>query len=102
LYFDVVGRPVELSLTAYHMGKRYVDYTNVTALPAYTSYDVNLYTKLSHNLELQLHASNISNALGLTEGNGRVDALSGQGTANAIYARPIFGRQYDASLTWRW
>jgi outer membrane receptor protein involved in Fe transport len=102
LYFDMVNKPMELSFTAYHMGKRYVDYTNVTALPAYTSYDVNLFAKLSQHLELQLHASNISNALGLTEGNGRVDALSGQGTANAIYARPIFARQYDASLTWRW
>jgi len=37
-----------------------------------------------------------------TEGNGRVDQLGGQGAVNAIYARPLFGRDITASLTWRW
>ncbi|WP_295860458.1 TonB-dependent receptor [uncultured Xanthomonas sp.] len=102
LYLDIDGRPVELSATAYRMGQRYVDYTNATALPAYTTYDLGLFARLSEHLELQLHAANVGNALGLTEGNARVDTLSGQGTADAIYARPIFGRNYNASLTWRW
>ena len=31
-------------------------------------------------------------AHGLTEGNTRTDQLSGQGSAEAIYGRPIFGR----------
>ncbi|WP_342344253.1 TonB-dependent receptor domain-containing protein, partial [Xanthomonas phaseoli] len=102
LYFDIAGKPTELTATAYRIGQRYVDYTNATALPAYTSYDLGLSTYLSKHLELQLHAANISNVVGLTEGNARVDTLSGQGTAEAIYARPIFGRNYTASLTWRW
>ena len=102
LYFDIAGRPLELSATAYRMGQRYVDYTNATALPAYTTYDLGLFARLSDNLELQLHAANVDNSAGLTEGNARVDTLSGQGTAEAIYARPIFGRNYNASLTWRW
>jgi iron complex outermembrane recepter protein len=102
LYFDVAGRPLQVSATAYRMGQRYVDYTDATALPAYTSYDLGLFAHLSDNLELQLHAANVNNTIGLTEGNARVDTLSGQGTAEAIYARPIFGRNYNASLTWRW
>ena len=101
-YFDVAGRPVDLSLTAYHMGERFVDYTNATALPAYTSYDLNLFTKLGERLEFQFRVANITNEVGLTEGNGRVDQLGGQGSADAIYARPLFGRDYTASLTWRW
>ncbi|CTP87898.1 TonB-dependent receptor domain-containing protein [Xanthomonas graminis] len=102
LYFDIAERPLELSVTTYRMGQRYVDYTNATALPAYTTYDLGLFARLSDNLELQLHAANVDNSAGLTEGNARVDTLSGQGTAEAIYARPIFGRNYNASLTWRW
>ncbi|KAB7766327.1 TonB-dependent receptor [Xanthomonas maliensis] len=102
LYLDIAGRPLQVSATAYRMGQRYVDYTNATALPAYTTYDLGLFAQLSDHLELQLHAANAGNDLGLTEGNARVDTLSGQGTADAIYARPIFGRNYNASLTWRW
>ncbi|OLK89659.1 TonB-dependent receptor [Xanthomonas oryzae pv. oryzae] len=102
LYFDLVGKQTELTATAYRIGQRYLDYTNATALPAYTSYDIGMSSYLSQRLELQLHVANVSNSVGLTEGNARVDTLSGQGTSEAIYARPIFGRNYTASLTWRW
>jgi len=96
------GRPLDISLTAYHMGERFVDYANLTALPAYTTYDLNLFAQLGEHLELQLSASNLGNKIGLTEGNPRVDILSGQDSSTAIYARPIFARNYTASLTWRW
>ncbi|WP_019305266.1 TonB-dependent receptor domain-containing protein, partial [Xanthomonas oryzae] len=42
LYFDLVGKPTELTATAYRIGQRYVDYTNAIALPAYTSYDIGM------------------------------------------------------------
>ncbi|MCW1988032.1 UNVERIFIED_ORG: outer membrane receptor protein involved in Fe transport [Sphingomonas sp. R1F5B] len=102
VYFDVAQRPIELSAQVYHLGRRYVDYTNVTALPAFTTLDLNLLAKITDRIDFQAHVSNLTNAVGLTEGNARVDTLGGQGTSEAIYARPIFGRIYTASLSYKW
>ena len=102
VYFDVAQRPIELSAQVYHLGRRYVDYTNVTALPAFTTVDLNLLAKVIDRLDFQAHVSNLTNTAGLTEGNARVDTLGGQGTSEAIYARPIFGRIYTASLSYKW
>lgn len=102
LYADIAGRPIELSAQIYHLGRRYVDYTNATALPAFTTLDLNLLARITERIEVQGHVTNLTNAVGLTEGNARVDQLSGQGTAEAIYARPIFGRIATVSLSYRW
>jgi outer membrane receptor protein involved in Fe transport len=102
VYFDIAERPIELSATVYHLGRRFVDYTNATALPAFTTLDLNLLAQITDRIDLQAHVSNVTNTVGLTEGNARVDTLGGQGTSEAIYARPIFGRIYTASLSFRW
>ena len=102
VYFNVAGRPIELSAQGYHLGRRYVDYTNATALPAFTTLDLNLLARVTDRIDIQAHVSNVTNAVGLTEGNARVDQLTGQGTAEAIYARPIFGRIFTASVSYRW
>lgn len=102
VYFDIAERPLELSAQVYHLGRRYVDYTNVTALPAFTTLDLNLLAKITDRIDFQAHVSNLTNTVGLTEGNARVDTLGGQGTSEAIYARPIFGRIYTASLSYKW
>lgn len=102
VYFAVARRPIELSAQIYHIGRRFVDYTNETALPAYTTLEVNLLARLTDRIEFQAHASNVTNTVGLTEGNARVDTLGGQGTDEAIYARPIFGRIVTASLSYKW
>lgn len=100
LYFDL-GVPMELSVTAYHTGKRYTDYSNVTEMPAYTTYDMGLLTHLTHDVDLQLTGSNLTNKDGITEGNPRRDLLNGQGS-DVTYGRTIFGRNYQASLTYHW
>jgi outer membrane receptor protein involved in Fe transport len=82
-------------------GKRYVDLQNTTALPAYHT----LALGLSANREgttVQLLVENATNAKGLTEGNPRADAVAGQGSADAIYGRPLFGRNARLTLTREW
>lgn len=95
------GQPVELSATMSRVGKRYVDYANSTALPAYTTVDLGIRIPLP-SWEWQLSVKNAGNSTGLTEGNPRTDSLGGQGTANAIYGRPVFARQFQMSLAYRW
>lgn len=101
-YFNIGDRDIELSATVYHTSKRYVDYTNKTALPGYTTLDLNLLADITPRIQFQAHVSNLTNKVGLTEGNPRIDELSGQSTSTAIYARPIFGRIYTASLSYKW
>jgi hypothetical protein len=44
--------------------------------------------------------TNLTNEVGVTEGNPRVDGLTGQGTPEVIFGRPIFGRTARVVATW--
>ncbi|WP_457390033.1 TonB-dependent receptor [Roseateles sp. P5_E1] len=82
-------------------GRRYVDLQNTTALPAYQT--LALGTSASRGgTTVQLMVDNATNAKGLTEGNPRADAVAGQGSADAIYGRPLFGRNVRLTLTQEW
>lgn len=102
LNFTAFGHPGTVYTTISHQGKKYVDTSNRTELPAYTTVDAGVIVDLSKNLRLQLTGSNLTNEIGLTEGNPRTDPIVGQGTGTAIYARPIFGRAIRMSLTYDW
>lgn len=100
--FNAYGHPGIAYATISHQGKKFVDSNNTTKLPGYTTLDAGVIYDLSKNLRFQLAGTNLTNKVGLTEGNPRTDALVGQGTSTAIYARPIFGRAIRASLTYSW
>jgi iron complex outermembrane receptor protein len=51
-------------------------------------------------VHLQAVVSNLTNEVGVTEGNPRVDGLTGQGTSTVIFGRPIFGRTVRVVATW--
>ena len=102
LDFSAFGRPAKVYTTVSYQGKRYVDSNNSTVLPSYKTVDAGLIVDLNKKLRLQLMGSNLSNEVGLTEGNPRTDLLVGQGTSTAIYGRPIFGRTLRMSLTYTW
>ncbi|USI74819.1 TonB-dependent receptor [Sphingomonas morindae] len=84
-----------------YMGKRYVDLFNNTALPAFGTVGAGV-TARRGGWQLQIVGDNLFDAHGLTEGNTRTDQLSGQGSANAIYGRPIFGRNLRFVLGYAW
>jgi hypothetical protein len=48
--------------------------------------------------EVRVGATNLTNELGLTEGNSR---LTGAQSSGPINARPIFGRAVEASVLYR-
>ncbi|WP_188062371.1 TonB-dependent receptor [Sphingobium sp. KCTC 72723] len=84
-----------------YMGKRFVDLYNNTALPAYGTVGAGL-TARHGSWQMQVVGDNLFNAHGLTEGNTRTDSLSGQGSAEAIYGRPIFGRNFRLVISKSW
>jgi hypothetical protein len=49
---------------------------------------------------LQANLDNITNEVGLTEGNPRSGFAEGTGLSGAFYARPILGRNLLLSLTY--
>lgn len=84
-----------------YVSTRYVDFFNQTALPAYGYFGVG--AMITHGTwQFQVAGDNVTDAHGLTEGNTAGDRLSGQGTASAIFGRPLFGRSFRFILSKKW
>lgn len=92
---------VDLYGTYSYTSRRYVDFFNQTALPAYGEFGAGV-TYTRGTWQFQIVGDNLTNAHGLTEGNTRTDTLAGQGTKDAIYGRPIFGRSARFVLSKSW
>jgi outer membrane receptor protein involved in Fe transport len=88
---------VRLYGTYSHVGARWADQANTQYLPAYNTLDVGILAEISDKLEFRVSGSNLTNELGLTEGNSRLVGAS----SGPINARPLFGRSWEASLTYR-
>jgi outer membrane receptor protein involved in Fe transport len=101
ILFTVAGFEADAYLRYNFVGTRYVDLNNQTELPAYETLAAGL-TMEQGPWSVQLVGENLTEEEGLTEGNPRSDQLSGQGSATAIYGRPLFGRNFRLVTTYRW
>ncbi|PSJ42986.1 TonB-dependent receptor [Allosphingosinicella deserti] len=99
--FTTAGTEVSVYGRYTYMGKRYVDLYNNTALPSYGTVGAGV-TLRRGRWQVQVVGDNLFNAHGLTEGNTRTDSLSGQGSSEAIYGRPIFGRNVRLVVGTSW
>jgi iron complex outermembrane receptor protein len=70
-----------------HFGKKYSDNENLSLLPAFDVLNAGVSLKVKR-MRFALDASNLTNTIGLTEGNPRVTTAPG----TIYYARPILGR----------
>ena len=85
-----------------HIGLRYSDIANQQVLPSYYTLDAGIVSELGEHFEIRLQGSNLTNQLGLTEGNARIALGSGSGIANNLeMARPIFGRELNIQLRYK-
>jgi outer membrane receptor protein involved in Fe transport len=92
---------VRVFMTYTHVGLRYSDIANQQVLPSYYTLDAGIISELSDHFEVRLQGSNLTNQLGLTEGNARI-ALGGSGISNNLeMARPIFGREVNVQLRYK-
>ena len=83
------------------VGERYVDLFNLTRLPGYETLGAGAAVTW-RDWRFQVVGDNLTNAEGLTEGNPRTDQLGGQGATEAIYGRPLFGRNFRFILSRSW
>src|SRR3546814_16744118 len=84
------------------IGRRFQDASNLSRLPAYSSFDLGASIATANGFELRGLISNVGNVVGLTEGNARSAAVLAGSVADASVGRSIFGRNFTLSLTKRW
>ena len=99
--FDIGTTHASLYGSYEYTSRRYTDFFNQTALPAYGSFGAGVMVTNGPWL-VQVVGNNLTDAHGLTEGNTRTDPISGQGNATAIYGRPVFGRNFRLVVSRSW
>ncbi|MGH8294965.1 MAG: TonB-dependent receptor domain-containing protein, partial [Steroidobacteraceae bacterium] len=87
---------LQVFATVSYVDLRYSDPENTQILPAYRTLDAGILGDFGEHLEVRLQGTNLSDALGLTEGNSR--SLSAGISTGFEMARPIFGREVQAQL----
>lgn len=87
-------------LTYESIGRRFQDESNLTPLPSYYDLGFGVDAMIGEKLELRVLGSNITNQLGLTEGNARFGGNTVQN--NVGFGRSILGREVNVTAKYYW
>jgi len=100
--FNLMDRRLRVESSIERYGDRFSDAANTSRLPAYTLVNATVRFNVSDALAVYVYGTNLTNALGLTEGNPRAGQII-SGEAGALYGigRPEFGRAFKAALLYR-
>jgi outer membrane receptor protein involved in Fe transport len=82
-----------------YIDKRFVDDANLAVLPGYHKIDAGLSFDISRQVGVQLVGNNLTNEIGLTEGNPRTGQVVGQAGEIGM-ARPILGANGRLTLSY--
>jgi iron complex outermembrane recepter protein len=89
---------VKLYGTYNYIGGRWNDQANTQYLPKYHTFDAGALVELGDNFEFRLSGTNITNELATTEGSNQVSTGFSTGP---VFGRPLFGREIQASIMYR-
>lgn len=81
-------------VTYSHIGQRFEDGTGLQPLGAYHTFDFGILAHYGKNWEFRAQGTNLSNEIGLTEGNARVGGVD-TGVGGVLLARSIQGREVN-------
>ena len=81
-------------VTYTHVGQRYEDQTGLQPLGVYNTWDFGIVANYGRNWQFRVQGTNLSNEIGLTEGNARV-AGNASGPGGILLARSIEGREIN-------
>jgi outer membrane receptor protein involved in Fe transport len=99
---NLLNGKLRLQVAYEYEGERYVDTANSVRLPSYDVWSASARYDVTQNCSLYLYGDNLTNSLGLTEGNPRAGELqSADAGANTFIARPILGRAYRFAIMYR-
>lgn len=83
-------------------GKRYSDIANTLTIPAYEIVNASVRWNATDQVSVYLYGTNLTNEIGLTEGNPRAGQfVSGEVGARYYLARPELGRTFKAAVLYR-
>jgi hypothetical protein len=87
-------------VTYEHIGKRFQDESNLTPLPAYYDLSAGINARVGEKWEFRLLGSNLTQQIGLTEGNARFGGNTVQN--NVGMGRSIVGREVNLTAKYYW
>lgn len=91
----------ELDLQYY--GKRFSDLANTLTIPDYYLLNAQVRWNVTDSVTLYGYGTNLTNEIGLTEGNPRSGQfISGEAGSRYYLARPELGRTFKAAVLYRW
>jgi iron complex outermembrane receptor protein len=88
-----------LFVTYTHVGERFSDIQNQQRLPEYDTLDAGIRAEVGDHLTLQFTGTNVTDELGLTEGNARIIGAGNEG--GVFLGRTIFGPSYSLSAAYK-
>jgi outer membrane receptor protein involved in Fe transport len=87
-------------ITYEHVGQRYEDQSGLQPLGAYYTLAAGVVANYGKTWQLRVQGTNLSNQIGLTEGNARKLGVE-SGIGGVILARPIEGREINVGLWYK-
>src|SRR5574337_831739 len=81
-------------VTYTHVGQRYEDQSGLQPLGTYYTLDAGIVANVHQNWQFTLRGTNLTNQIGLTEGNSRIFGVN-TGIGGVIMARSIEGREVN-------
>ena len=94
------GGDVTAFMTYEYVGQRFEDITGLQPLGTYYMLSAGIVANVSSHWQLRVQGSNLSNQIGLTEGNARKTGAAA-GIGNVLLARPIEGREVNATVYYK-
>jgi outer membrane receptor protein involved in Fe transport len=86
-------------VTYEHVGQHYQDNTGLNPLGSYYDLAAGIVAEYGDNWEIRVMGSNLSNQIGLTEGNARFGGNTAQGGVN--FGRSILGREGSVEVKYK-
>lgn len=98
--FSFMQERARAYLTYTYVGERYSNDENTIELPSYYKLDAGFIFEMTNQWTLQITGDNLTDEVGLTEGNPRTD-VGADGLDGIYMARPLFGRSVQGSVTFK-
>jgi outer membrane receptor protein involved in Fe transport len=87
-------------VTYTHIGQHYQDQSALQPLGTYQTLDAGVVADVGENWQFRLQGTNLTNEMGLTEGNSRRLGVN-TGIGGVLMARPLFGREVNFQVKYR-
>jgi len=100
--FNLLRNRIRLQAPVEFEGKRYTDVANSQVLPGYTKVDLDAQVNVTKEISIFGVIDNLTNSLGLTEGNPRQGEIQSAAANQYIFlARPLLGRSFKVALRYK-